>query len=126
MVDVDVGRGDDLVTAPFPANVPIGWKAWYSAGKDGFGNEVDAWTDPVTVKVIGWSSRRVLSRDGIHEVEDTDHLKLSVPPDFQWGPKDLAVIPGRGDYEVEGVVDVGEGFHGWKPGLTLSLLLGSG
>lgn len=110
------------MVAPFPCNVPIQWKSWYLFGKDGFNNDIDAWTDPVDVNVIGWTSRRVLSRDGIHEVEDTDHLKLMVPTDFAWGPKDLAVIPGRGNYLVEGIENPGAGFHGWKPGIVLSLL----
>lgn len=114
------------MTAPFPCNTPIQWKAWYSAGKDGFHNDIDAWSDPVTRNVISWTSKRILSRDGVHEVEDTDHLVLCVPPDFTWNAKDLAVIPGRGDYLVNGIVDVGEGFTGWKPGLTLDLLKGEG
>lgn len=121
MVDVAVGRGDDVV-APFPSNVPIRWKFWESGGKDPLGNNIDRWADPVDVKVIAWSSRRVLSRDGVSEVEDVDHLDLTVGPQFTWNPRDLAVIPGRGDYLVEGVRDPGEGFHGWRPGITLSLL----
>jgi hypothetical protein len=117
-----VGWGDDLVTAPFPANKSLQWQTWYSGGKDPFGNDVDKWRDPVTVKVIGWSVRTVLSRDGIHEVEDTDHVDLLVPPNFGWAPKDLAVIPSRGNFLVEGVDDSNMGFHGWQPGLKLTLL----
>ena len=108
--------------APFPAHVPIQWRFWESAGKDPLGNDIDRWGDPVDVKCISWSSRRVLSRDGVSEVEDVDHLDLSVGPRFVWNPKDLAVIPGRGAYMVEGVRDPGEAFHGWKPGIVLSLL----
>lgn len=125
MVDVDVGRGDDMV-APFPAKFQIQWKFWESGGTDPLNNPIDKWGNPFPVNVIGWSSRRVLSRDGEHEVEDTDHLDLSVPSNFVWNPKDHAIIPGRGEYMVEGVKDPGHGFHGWQPALTLSLLLGEG
>lgn len=117
-----VGRGGDLVSAPFPANVPIQWRLWRSGGTDPLGADVDDWADPLPAKVIGWSSRRVLSRDGVSEVEDLDHIDLMVGPQFVWHPRDLAVIPGRGEFLVEGVRDPGHGFHGWQPGLTLSLL----
>jgi hypothetical protein len=112
--------------ASFPCKKRIGWKTWYSAGIDGFQNTIDAWNLPVVRKVISWSSVRVLSRDGVHEVEDTDHLLLLVPPTFRWNKKDLAVIPGRGDYLVVGIDNAGDGFHDWKPGLTLKLELGQG
>ena len=111
-----------MVTAPFPSRVPIQWQFWQSGGKDPLGNDIDKWGNPVNVMCISWSSRRVLSRDGVSEVEDVDHLDLSVGPQFVWNPKDLAVIPGRGAYLVEGVRDPGEPFHGWKPGIVLSLL----
>jgi hypothetical protein len=115
-----------MVTAPFPARVPIQWQFWESGGTDPNGNEIDQWGDPVPVKVIQWSSRRVLSRDGMSEVEDVDHLDLSVGPQFTWNPKDLAIIPGRGAYLVEGVRDPGAAFHGWQPGIVLSLLMQEG
>lgn len=115
-----------MVTAPFPEKYTINWKVYSPKGNDPLGNPIDDWADPMPVKVIGWSTRRVLSRDGEHEVEDTDHLDLMVGPRFVWGVKDLAVIPGRGDYLVEGIKDPGHGFHGWQPGVTLSLLLGAG
>lgn len=121
-----LGRGDHMVIAPFPSKYPIQWKVWRSAGKDPLGNEIDDWAAPVTRKVIGWTSRRVLSRDGEHEVEDVDHLDLMVNTQFVWGVKDHVIIPGRGEYMVEGVKDPGHGFHGWAPGITLSLLLGEG
>lgn len=121
-----LGRGHTVVNAPFPCNQEIGWRAWYSAGTDGFQNPIDAWQPPRTRKVIGWQSVRVLSRDGVHEVEDTDHIKLLVPTDFPWQPKDLAVIPGRGEYQVVGLDDSSTGFHNWKPGVTLKLELGAG
>jgi hypothetical protein len=111
-----------MVTAPFPSKLPLQWKVWQSAGEDPLGNTIDDWADPVTRKVIGWSSRRVLSRDGVSEVEDVDHLDLMVSSVFTWTPKDLVVIPGRGDYLVEGIRDPGHGFHGWQPGVVLSLL----
>lgn len=114
------------MSAPFPANKKIGWQQWYSAGTDGFFNTIDAWKPAKTVMVIGWISNRVLSRDGVHEVEDTDHLKLMVPTTFVWSPKDQAIIPLRGTYQVVGVEDVGQGFHNWQPGLTLKLELGAG
>lgn len=114
------------MSAPFPANKVIGWQTWYANGEDGFHNTIDAWSDPVPVKVIGWTSRRILSRDGVHEVEDTDKLKLMVPTNFAWTPKDKAIIPNRGSYTVNGVEDVGEGFHNWQPGLTLTLERGEG
>lgn len=127
MVYVVMGRCHAVVRiAPFPAKKCIQWKTWYANGTDGFGNTIDAWNDPVTVKVISWSSVRVLSRDGIHEVEDTDHLKLSVPPDFMWDPQDKVIIPNRGEYLIVGVEDPGDGFHDWKPALTLKLELGAG
>lgn len=121
MVDVDLGGGDHMV-APFPSNTPIQWRFWQSAGKDPLGNDIDDWGDPVDVKCIAWSSRRVLSRDGVSEVEDVDHLDLIVGNQFAWNPKDLAIIPTRGDYLVEGIKDPGHGFHGWQPGIVLSLL----
>lgn len=114
------------MVAPFPSNWTIQWKQVYVAGEDPLHNDILAYRDPVPVKVIGWSSRRVLSRDGEHEVEDTDHLDLAVSFDFVWAPNDHAVIPGRGEYMVEGVKDSDHGFHGWQPGLVLSLLLGEG
>lgn len=110
------------MVAPFPSNTAISWRIWESAGKDPEGNDIDNWGDPLPRKCIGWSSRRVLSRDGVSEVEDVDHLDLMVSFDFPWNPKDLATIPDRGDYLVEGVRDAGHGFHGWRPGITLSLL----
>jgi hypothetical protein len=64
----------------------------------------------------------VLSRDGVSEVEDVDHLDLMVGSQFVWNPKDLAIIPDRAEYLVEGIKNPGAGFHGWRPGLTLSLL----
>ena len=114
------------MSAPFPCGKTVQWKSWSVGGKDGFGNDIDTWSNPKSVKVIGWSSRRIMSRDGVHEVEDTDHLRLLVPPNFPWNPKDLVTIPNRGDYEVVGVEDVGQGFHGWQPGLTLTLLISEG
>lgn len=117
-----MGRGDALVSAPFPANKALQWRKWYSGGKDPLGNDLDRWRDPVTVKVIGWSVRTVLAQDGLHEVEDVDHVKLLVPPTFDWALRDLAVIPSRGNFMVDGVDDGNMGFHNWQPGLTLSLL----
>lgn len=111
-----------MVTAPFPSRVPIQWQFWQSAGKDPIGNDIDDWADPIDVKCIGWSSRRVLSRDGVSEVEDVDHVDLSVGNRFVWHPKDLAIIPGRGPFLVEGIRDPGESFHGWSPVTVLSLL----
>jgi hypothetical protein len=115
-----------MVTASFPSKFPIQWRTWQSGGRDPLNNPIDAWGDPFPVMVIGWSSRRVLSRDGEHEVEDTDHLDLMVNNQFSWGVKDHVIIPGRGEYMVEGIKDPGHGFHGWQPGITLSLLLGEG
>jgi hypothetical protein len=117
-----VGRGDDLVSAPFPANKQLQWRTWYSGGKDPLGNTVDKWRDPVTVNVIGWSVRTVLARDGISEVEDTDRIRLMIPPTLPWQSKDLVVIPTRGNFLVEGADDSNMGFHNWQPGVTLTLL----
>jgi hypothetical protein len=115
-----------ILSAAFPCNKPVGWRSWYSAGKDGFNNTIDAWSDPATRMVIGWESVRVMDRDGVHAVEDTDKLKLAVPSDFAWSPQDLVDIPGRGSYQIVGLDDSSEGFHNWKPGMVLKLELGSG
>jgi hypothetical protein len=110
------------VSAPFPATKPLQWEKWYSAGKNPLGEDVDRWQDPVEVMVIGWSVRTVLAQDGFHEVEDTDHVTLLVPPTFAWQAKDRADIPSRGPFLVEGVDDSNMGFHGWQPGLKLTMV----
>jgi hypothetical protein len=115
-----------LITAPFPCNKPIGWRYWYSGGTDGFNNTIDLWQDPVTRLVIGWESVRVMDRDGVHAVEDTDKLKLLVPSNFEWNKQDLADIPGRGSYQIVGLDDSSEGFHNWRPGVVLRLELSEG
>jgi hypothetical protein len=114
------------MVAPFPSNWTVQWRTYNSPGDDPLGNAIDDWDAPVPVKVIGWSSRRVLARDGVSELEDTDHLDLAVSFDFTWGPKDHVIVPNRGEYMVEGIKDSDHGFHGWQPGLVLSLLLGEG
>lgn len=107
--------------APFPANYQVMYKEWYADGKDELYNDKDGWRDPVPRMVIGWSSRRVVTEDGIHSAQDEDNVRLEVPSDFTWAARDLVILPNRGTFQVRGAVDPSKGFHGWQPGLVLEL-----
>lgn len=109
------------MSAPFPTNYEVQWETWYSDSKDPIGNDIDKWHDPEPRLVIGWTNRAAVDSNGVSQAEDTNHLRLQVPPDFAWAAKDLATVPGRGKFQVAGAVDGNAGFHGWRPGLVLEM-----
>lgn len=110
-----------MTVAGFPANLPVQWQTWSVGPKDELQEDTDVWADPVERKVISYSSRQVVIRDGGHVAQDTDQIRMSIPAEgFTWNVRDRVTVPGRGTYLVTGVDD-GVGFHGWRPGLTLVL-----
>lgn len=111
--------------APFPANYEVQWETWYSDELDELYNAKDKWHAPEARMVIGWSSRRIVMQDGIHQAQDEDNLRLAVPADFPWAARDIVTIPSQnalgGRYRVKGSADANMGFHGWRPGLVLEV-----
>lgn len=109
--------------APFPANYEVQWETWYSDDNDGLNNARDKWRDPEPRMIIGLTSRRIITQDGVHAAQDEDNLRLAVPPDFAWAGRDIVTIPATnalgGRYQIKGAADANVGFHGWRPGLIL-------
>lgn len=108
--------------APFPANHAVQYREWYQDGeRDALHNLKDKWKDPVSRMVIGWSSRRIVTQDGIHAAQDEDNVRMEIPPDFTWQARDLVDLPGVGTFQITGAVDPSVGFHNWRPGMVLEL-----
>lgn len=90
--------------------------------KNDRGNVVDAWGDPVDVAVHGWHT------SATHEPQIAGHDRVLVdaqvlaPSSWRPGPKDKVVLPGFGEYRVEGETeDFNHGPFGWEPGNRVNL-----
>lgn len=107
----------------FPTNYPVGYRQWYSRGKNSLNNDIDGWRDSVSVDVIGWTFRRKIETDdGVHEALDENHGRLQVTSDFTWAARDRVDIPDFGTFQIEGLDEATAGFHGWQPAFTLKIL----
>lgn len=119
----------------FPTPYTVQWCAFVAGAEDSYGNPVDAWADPVDVKVHGWappSADGVAIEQGRAPIErDKD---LYVPPGTASGPRDHWILPGEpatdcpthpdvACFEQVGYADdFTKGPFGYTAGLRINLL----
>ena len=106
----------------FPLAQVIGHRAFDPGAVNAHGNPVEAWGDPVDVAVYGWHTGQSA------EPAVAGHDRVSVdgqvfgPESWRPGPRDRVVLPGAGEFEVQGhPEDYNHGPFGWRPGLVTNL-----
>lgn len=112
----------------FPALVAVSHEVFDGVGEDALGNDVETWSDPVDVMVIGIQSGQAENLNG-HTSRVVADVDMAVPPDLRVTVRDRFTLPypfndpddeNDKPYEVVGLED-GLGFHGWRPGYVAKL-----
>ena len=105
----------------FPLAQTVGHMVYRSDVRNSRGNLVDAWDDPVDVRVYSWHV------PSSHEPQIAGHERVVVqavvlaPESFKPGDRDKIALP-IGVFEVIGdVEDYNHGPFGWAPGNSINL-----
>jgi hypothetical protein len=104
----------------FPTPHTVQHEAFNGSGIDELGNDVETWSSPVNVRVIGFapSSQENITGYTSRVVSDVD---MAVPPELSVSLQDRFTIPEYGKMDVVAVEDANHGFHGWTPGNIVKL-----
>ena len=107
---------------PYPASFSVGVRTYSDGAADDFGDPVDAWSDPVATQVYGWAPAGTSEPFNAGREAVTWDLDLLAPPEFACDRKDLVVVPGEGEFKVEGrPQDFTHGPFGFTPGKVVRL-----
>ena len=106
----------------FPVAHTIGHRAVIDGARDAHGNPVTSWADPVDVTVYGWHT----GQSEEPQIAGHDRVRVDgrvfAPESWQPGPRDLVVLPGKGEFKVIAEVeDYNHGPFGWRPGVVVNL-----
>ena len=105
----------------FPLLFTVGVCTFSKTGTNGWDEDTEGWSDPVSTPVYGWgapgSREPKLAGDDRIVVD----VELLVPPEFECSPKDRILLEGD-EYEVLGPVQrYDHNPFGWNPGGVVNL-----
>lgn len=105
----------------FPTPFTVRRSAFSGTGIDDLGNDIETWSAPVSVAVIGWYSSLVENTNGYTSRVVAD-IDLLINSDVSFTVRDRVLLPGdTTPYEVVAIDSYNNGFHQWTPGSVVKL-----
>lgn len=109
--------------------IPLLWSVgvctFQEGGRDSHGKPIQSWSDPVYVKVYGWSEPTLEEAAVLFHDREIVDLRVLVPAGFTVGSMDRVVVEGD-SYDVVGKSDFTHGPFGYQPGGVVNLRRATG